>query len=166
MAPEQMKSVANVDNRADIYSLGIMFYEMLTGQRPAGRVEAPSNSNRQLNESIDEIVLKAMEAEPERRYQQAVNMKTDIEQTARIVHVPAKADKRLVLFALLCVLFLVAVLGVWVGRDYSRGVETILLRFLLSKMPWHRSRNWFRSLELLQKGSVYVFERSEDSAVD
>ena len=122
MAPEQLKSVANVDNRADIYSLGIMFYEMLTGQRPAGRVEAPSNSNRQLNESIDEIVLKAMEAEPERRYQQAVNMKTDIEQTVRIVHVPTKVDKRPVWFALLCVLFLVAVLGVWVGRDYlSRG---------------------------------------------
>jgi tRNA A-37 threonylcarbamoyl transferase component Bud32 len=74
MAPEQMKGMAAVDHRADIYSLGVVFYEMLTGELPIGRFPLPSASAR-VDVQLDEVVLKALEKDPERRYQQVSAVK-------------------------------------------------------------------------------------------
>jgi len=81
MAPEQVEHPRTVDHRADIYSLGVVFYEMLTGELPLGRFPAPSSRSRgmKIDVRLDEVVLKALEKEPERRYQQASNIKTDVE---------------------------------------------------------------------------------------
>src|SRR5690606_12181824 len=54
MAPEQMERSHTVDHRADIYSLGVVFYEMLTGQVPAGHFEPPSRQVR-VDSRLDEI---------------------------------------------------------------------------------------------------------------
>ena len=78
MAPEQMQGASSVDNRADIYSLGVVFYEMLTGQLPIGRF-APPSKRVQVDVRLDEVVLRALESEPEQRYQHASDVRTDIE---------------------------------------------------------------------------------------
>ncbi len=78
MAPEQIERPRDVDHRADIYSLGVVFYELLTGELPLGRFDPPS-SKIEVDVRIDDVVLKALEKEPQRRYQAANEVKTDID---------------------------------------------------------------------------------------
>jgi len=78
MAPEQMEGTHQVDHRADIYSLGVVFYELLTGELPIGRFAAPSKKVH-IDVRLDEVVLRALEKEPELRYQQVSEVKMDVE---------------------------------------------------------------------------------------
>jgi predicted Ser/Thr protein kinase len=78
MAPEQFEKPLTVDHRADIYSLGVVIYEMLTGDLPIGRFALPSQKV-QVNVRLDDIVLKTLEREPERRYQHASDVKSEME---------------------------------------------------------------------------------------
>jgi len=78
MAPEQMEKPLTVDHRADIYSLGVLFYEMLTGELPLGRFALPSEKAG-TDARLDEIVLHALEKEPDRRYQRVSELKTQLE---------------------------------------------------------------------------------------
>lgn len=78
MAPEQVEKPGIVDHRADIYSLGVVFYEMLTGELPLGKFAPPSHMVK-MDVRLDEVVLHALEKEPERRYQQAGQVKSDVE---------------------------------------------------------------------------------------
>ncbi len=78
MAPEQVKHPDAVDHRADIYALGMVFYQMLTGKLPAHPIEPPSRKIR-MDVRLDEVVLRALESDPERRYQRASVFKTQVE---------------------------------------------------------------------------------------
>lgn len=78
MAPEQIRNSAEVDHRADIYSLGVVFYQMLTGQLPSGKIEPPSRKVR-VDVRLDAVVLRALEKEPQRRYQQVGELGTAVE---------------------------------------------------------------------------------------
>ena len=78
MAPEQIERPNEVDHRADLYSLGVVFYEMLTGQLPKGRFLLPSQ-RVQIDVRFDEVVLKALEHDRELRYQHASEMQTSVE---------------------------------------------------------------------------------------
>ncbi|MEM1294452.1 MAG: serine/threonine-protein kinase [Verrucomicrobiota bacterium] len=69
LAPEAMESGADVDNRADIYSLGVVLYQLLTGKLPMGAWRSPSSLNPALDPRYDEIVVQAMQQEPEERFQ-------------------------------------------------------------------------------------------------
>jgi len=77
-APEQKTDPQRVDSRADIYSLGVVFYEMLTGELPGKRIEPPSRKV-QIDVRLDEVVLRALEKSPELRYQKVSEVKTMVE---------------------------------------------------------------------------------------
>ena len=81
MAPEQVAHPSDVDHRADIYSLGVVFYQMLTGELPKGDFAAPSKKVV-VDVRLDEVVLRAMEKRPELRYQQVSDVKTMCETIA------------------------------------------------------------------------------------
>ena len=81
MAPEQFSHPADVDHRADIYALGVVFYQMLTGELPGKRLEPPS-SKVQIDVRLDEVVLRALEKKPELRFQQVSEVKTCVETIA------------------------------------------------------------------------------------
>jgi predicted Ser/Thr protein kinase len=84
MAPEQIENPLSLDHRADIYSLGVLFYEMLTGGLPIGRFSLPSQKAK-IDARIDEVVLKALEKEPELRYQHVSELKAAVDELLRLV---------------------------------------------------------------------------------
>lgn len=67
MAPEQRRDAKNVDHRADLYSLGVILYEMLTGELPIGRFKSPSQKAPGVDPALDEVVGQLLETEPESR---------------------------------------------------------------------------------------------------
>jgi tRNA A-37 threonylcarbamoyl transferase component Bud32 len=79
MAPEQLGGSRRVDHRADLYSLGVVFYELLTGELPVGRFPLPSKSAA-VDSRLDDVVLRALEREPEARYQHASEIKSDVDE--------------------------------------------------------------------------------------
>jgi serine/threonine protein kinase len=81
MAPEQRNSPLAIDHRADIYSLGVVFYEMLTGELPLGHFPPPSEKAA-VDVRLDGVVLRALRTDPGQRYQSVHDVKTDVESIA------------------------------------------------------------------------------------
>ena len=96
IAPEQARGDLT-DEKTDIYSVGVMLYEMITGQLPFEADSAvsvaimqlqadpkpPKEINAQIPDGLEEITLKAMQKNPAQRYQSAAEMLRDIESFRR-----------------------------------------------------------------------------------
>lgn len=92
ISPEQLISAQKVDKRADIYSLGVSMYELLTGHFPydgdnvatiiskimQSHPEPPSAFNDKISARLDEIILKAIEKNPDERYSSASEFSDDL----------------------------------------------------------------------------------------
>ena len=92
MSPEQAWGKP-MDRRSDLFSLGIVFYEMVTDHKPflgssevsiletvrECKVAPPSSLNREVPPALERVVMKALERDPERRYQDAAEMYRDLE---------------------------------------------------------------------------------------
>jgi serine/threonine protein kinase len=76
-APEQRDDTSQVDHRADIYSLGVILYELLTGELPKDKLEPPSK-RVQIDVRLDEIVLRALEVKPELRFATAAEFRNQL----------------------------------------------------------------------------------------
>jgi hypothetical protein len=68
-APELLLNQVTADNRSDIYSLGVVAYETLTGRMPVGKFSLPSAANQQVPLDLDPVVLRCLASDPAQRYQ-------------------------------------------------------------------------------------------------
>jgi hypothetical protein len=79
MPPEQLSGgAASVDHRADVYAVGAVLYELLTGTLPLGRFPPPS-ATRGVPSALDAIVLRSLERDPPARYPSAAALRADLE---------------------------------------------------------------------------------------
>lgn len=74
LAPEHMEAPESVDHRVDLYALGVVLYELLTGELPLGRFEPASSLVPDVDHDVDEIINKAMSRKPSERYQSAAEL--------------------------------------------------------------------------------------------
>jgi eukaryotic-like serine/threonine-protein kinase len=78
-SPEQATTTGYLDERSDLYALGLVVYELLTGRLYVRNRVRPGHVNRDVPDALDAIVMKALEPDPARRYQSALAMRRDLE---------------------------------------------------------------------------------------
>jgi tRNA A-37 threonylcarbamoyl transferase component Bud32 len=84
MAPEQRVDAKNADHRADIYSLGVLLYELLVGEVPLGNFDPPSQKRPGVDKRIDAIVSRCLKTNPADRYQRVAELMVDLEPFAPV----------------------------------------------------------------------------------
>jgi serine/threonine protein kinase len=84
MAPEQRKDAKRADHRADLYSFGVMTYELLTGELPVGRFPLPSKVVAGLDPRWDVLVERCLEPDPAARPHSALELAHALESLAGI----------------------------------------------------------------------------------
>ncbi len=137
MSPEQIHAPGAVDHRADIYALGVVFYQMLTGELPGKEIQPPSRKVH-LDVRLDEVVLRALEQKPELRYQQASVLKTQVEKICdEPESEPQQASEqyakwsRLATWLMLVTWPLIAIGIIWVNSNRAFSLPLAIIIVLL-----------------------------------
>jgi len=142
MAPEQLRG-QRADRRTDIYAAGAVLYEMATGKRPHLQTSgpqlisailerpltAPSLHNPQITAALDSIIVKALDKDPNRRYQSAREMQIDLERLSSgltpIVRPPSRKRRLLAAIAVALGISVLALLAFDVGDIPSRLLHPV-----------------------------------------
>lgn len=85
MSPEQLRDSASVDARADIYSLGVMLYEVMTGNVPVGVPKPASQITREVPQLIDDIIARCLDPAPANRYPSANDLRVELRKVRNLV---------------------------------------------------------------------------------
>ena len=94
MAPEQIERPRSVDHRADLFALGVLFYELLTGELPLGRFQPPSKL-AEIDPRIDNLILRALDKNPANRQASAAAFRADLQHILTTPHPVPGAEERL-----------------------------------------------------------------------
>ncbi len=94
MSPEQQVDSGSVAAASDIYSLGAVMYELFTGRRPVGRLEAPSRIVSGLPQGLDDLILQCLEPDPARRPASADEVRDRLLQILRGAHIGGEQRRR------------------------------------------------------------------------
>ena len=147
MAPKQIEHPAEADHRADIYSLGVVFYELLTGELPLGRF-APPSAKVDLDARVDEIVLRALTKERELRQQSAREVQTEVEGVATTWRGRPPAGDR--------VTGATAGAPLWRMRAELKPLLVLVLLVLLGFLGYHEATilkyHWWSALQSFKSG--------------
>lgn len=144
MAPEQRESPSGVDHRADIYSLGVVFYEMLTGELPGPDFVAPSSKSA-ADSRVDDIVKQALEQEPRWRQRSAGELKTQVEAvTGPTPELRGGMQAAKEIFSLAAVVFSLAGTGKqWeIEAPRSEAAVPVTVTGIGLGEPWLEERRW------------------------
>lgn len=140
MPPEQLKNTSAVDARADIYSMGVMLYEVLTGDRPTGLAKPASKIRGEVPAALDPIIEKCCQPDPNKRFQSAAELRealreiriaveqgTDPEARAKMLAAASPRPRAWVRAVATALLLLAIVAGMGVGLVWAEQRRHALL---------------------------------------
>ena len=126
MAPEQSFDAKSAGPRADLYSLGVMLYETLTGELPVGQFDPPSTKKPELDKRLDAIVARCLKPNPDDRYPTASALITELEKVVQVNSFLSKSKET----SAQRLLRRAQEIGRRVGRTVAAGVVVLALTII------------------------------------